>query len=72
MPELPDVVIYIEALTARVVGQPLQKIRIGNPFVIRTIDPPPQELEGRRVTGLRRMGKRIVFAFEDDCSWWST
>ncbi len=66
MPELPDVVIYIEALTARVVGQPLQKIRIGNPFVIRTIDPPPQELEGRRVTGLRRMGKRIVFAFEDD------
>jgi formamidopyrimidine-DNA glycosylase len=66
MPELPDVVIYIEALSARVVGHPLEKVRIGNPFVIRTIDPPPQALEGRRVTGLRRMGKRIVFAFEDD------
>ena len=65
MPELPDVVVYIEALTARVLGQPLDKIRIGNPFIIRTIDPPPQELEGRRVTGLRRMGKRIIFAFEN-------
>lgn len=65
MPELPDVVVYIEALTARVLGQPLEKIRIGNPFIIRTIDPPPQELEGRRVIGLRRMGKRIVLAFEN-------
>src|ERR671912_1322796 len=64
MPELPDVVIYIEALTPRVVGQPLEKLRIGNPFIIRTIEPPPSELTGRRVTALRRMGKRIVFAFE--------
>jgi formamidopyrimidine-DNA glycosylase len=66
MPELPDVVIYLEALASRVVGQRLEKIRIGNPFIIRTIDPPPQELEGLQVTGLRRMGKRIVFAFEND------
>jgi len=66
MPELPDVVIYIEALTSRLAGQRLEKIRIGNPFIIRTIDPPPQELEGRQVTALRRMGKRIVFAFEND------
>src|SRR5215212_4075478 len=66
MPELPDVVVYIEALTARVVGQPLEKIRIGNPFIIRTIDPPPQKLEGLHVRALRRMGKRIVFAFEND------
>ena len=66
MPELPDVVIYIEALTPRVVGQPLERLRIGNPFIIRTIEPPPTELEGQHVTGLRRMGKRIVFAFESD------
>ncbi|MBA3296613.1 MAG: formamidopyrimidine-DNA glycosylase, partial [Acidobacteria bacterium] len=64
MPELPDVVVYIEALMVRVGGQPLERFRIGNPFVVRTVDPPPTELEGRAVTGLRRMGKRIVFAFE--------
>lgn len=66
MPELPDVVVYIEALTPRVVGQPLERIRIGNPFVIRSIEPAPTELHGRRVLGLRRMGKRIVFGFEAD------
>ncbi|MEO5896407.1 MAG: DNA-formamidopyrimidine glycosylase family protein [Vicinamibacterales bacterium] len=66
MPELPDLVIYLEALTSRVVGQPLERIRIGNPFVIRTIEPPPQEFDGRRVAALRRMGKRIVFVFDDD------
>ena len=66
MPELPDIVVYIEALQRRVVGQPLERLRIGNPFVIRTIDPPPSDIEGSRVTGLRRMGKRIVFAFEEE------
>ena len=66
MPELPDVVVYLEALEPRVVGQPLDRLRIGNPFVIRTIEPPPSEVTGRRVLGLRRMGKRIVFAFEAD------
>ena len=66
MPELPDVVVYIEALTPRIVGQPLERVRIGNPFVIRSIDPPPSALHGRVVIGLRRMGKRIVFAFEAD------
>ena len=66
MPELPDVVVYIEALTPRVVGQPLEQLRIGNPFIIRSIEPPVTELHGRRVTALRRMGKRIVFAFEAD------
>src|SRR5688572_30100673 len=64
MPELPDIVVYIEALTPRVVGHPLERIRLGNPFIIRTIAPAPPEFEGTRVTGLRRMGKRIVFAFE--------
>lgn len=66
MPELPDIVVYLEALASRVLGHPLERIRIGNPFVIRTIEPPPQEFEGRRVSALRRMGKRIVFAFDDD------
>jgi formamidopyrimidine-DNA glycosylase len=66
MPELPDVIVYIEALTPRVVGQPLERIRLGNPFIIRTMQPAPAEFEGRRVTGLRRMGKRIVFAFDDE------
>ena len=66
MPELPDVVVYIEALTPRVMGVPLQRFRIGNPFIVRTIAPPPGAFEGRRVVGLRRLGKRIVFAFEGD------
>ena len=66
MPELPDVVIYIEALTPRVVGQPLERIRLGNPFIIRTMTPEPAEFAGRKIVALRRMGKRIVFAFEDD------
>ncbi len=66
MPELPDIVVYIEALTPRIVGQPLERLRIGNPFIVRTIDPSPAELAGRLVTGVRRMGKRIVFAFDND------
>jgi formamidopyrimidine-DNA glycosylase len=66
MPELPDITIYIEALTPRVLGQPLERLRLGNPFIVRTIEPPPAELAGRRVTGLRRLGKRIVFALEED------
>ena len=66
MPELPDVVVYLEALAPRVLGQTLEKVRLGNPFVVRTIEPAPAGLEGRRVTGLRRMGKRLVFGFEPD------
>ena len=66
VPELPDIVVYIEALAPRVVGQALERIRLGNPFIIRTIEPAPAEFEGRRVTSVRRMGKRIVFAFEED------
>src|SRR5262245_10983556 len=66
MPELPDITVYIEALSSRVVGQPLERLRIGNPFVVRTIEPEPSALAGRRVIGLRRMGKRIVFAMADD------
>jgi formamidopyrimidine-DNA glycosylase len=66
MPELPDVVVYIEALAPRVLQQPLDALRLGNPFVVRTIRPLPGDLAGRRVTGLERIGKRIVFALEGD------
>ena len=54
MPELPDVVLYIEHLAARVVGQPLERVRLATPFLIRSVDPPLREAEGRRVVGLRR------------------
>ncbi len=64
MPELPDVTIYLEALTTRILGQPLERLRVGNPFVVRTIAPPPESLAGRRVIGLRRLGKRIVIELE--------
>ncbi len=66
MPELPDIALYLEALSARVVGQPILKLRIGNPFVVRTIEPAPSEVAGRQVVALRRMGKRIVFELAGD------
>jgi formamidopyrimidine-DNA glycosylase len=66
MPELPDVELYVAALRARIVGQPLERLRIGNPFVIRTIEPAPTRVAGRIVQDVRRMGKRIVFALDDD------
>ena len=64
MPELPDIVAYIDALQARVVGRTLTRLRITSPFLLRSVDPPVEDIEGRRVTGLRRIGKRIVFAFD--------
>lgn len=66
MPELPDVVIYIERLQARVGGQVLEKVRLASPFVLRTVDPPIREAEGKRVVGFRRLGKRIVMELEAD------
>jgi formamidopyrimidine-DNA glycosylase len=66
VPELPDITVYIEALERRVLGRSLERIRVTNPFLLRTTAPPLSTLEGRRVIGLRRMGKRIVFGFEDD------
>jgi formamidopyrimidine-DNA glycosylase len=66
MPELPDVTVYIEALTERVLNQPIQKIRIGSPFVLRSFDPPISAAEGKKILALRRLGKRIVFALEGD------
>ncbi len=66
MPELPDVAAYISALSARIVGQPLLKITIAKPFVLRTIAPPVGELEGKTVLELRRVGKRIAVRFGED------
>jgi len=65
MPELPDITVYIEALTTRVVGQPLERVRIAKPFLLRSVDPPISVANGKRVTGVRRMGKRIVLELED-------
>jgi len=66
MPELPDVVVYIEALERRVVGRTLERVRLLSPFVLRTAVPPIASAEGRRVLGLRRIGKRIVLALEGE------
>ena len=66
MPELPDVVIYIEALAKRIVGQRLEAVRIRSPFVLRTFDPPLESANGRIVHRLRRLGKRICIGLEDD------
>ena len=65
MPELPDVTIYLEALQPRVVGQPLERVRLASPFILRSVEPPIAALIGRRVEELRRLGKRIVFCFAD-------
>ena len=64
MPELPDIVVYLESIERAVGGQPLQALRISSPFLVRSVDPPVSALEGRRLEGLRRIGKRIVFIFE--------
>ena len=66
MPEFPDVTVYIEALTERVLDQPIHRIRIGSPFVLRSFDPPIRAAEGKRILALRRIGKRIVFELQDD------
>ena len=66
MPELPDVTVYLEALAARVLGTTLRRIRLASPFVLRSVTPPPSDLEGLKVVGLRRIGKRLVLAFERD------
>ena len=66
MPELPDISAYLTALVSRVVGQPLQQIRLASPFLLRTVLPPLKNAEGRTVTELRRIGKRIAIGLEGD------
>src|SRR5580658_2530786 len=64
MPELPDITAYLTALTPRVVGQPLEQLRIASPLLLRTAVPPIHSIEGKTVRSLRRLGKRIVFVFD--------
>lgn len=66
MPELPDITVYIEALTGRVVGQPIEKIFLKSPFLLRSVEPPLSAAQGRVVRGIRRLGKRIVFDLGDE------
>jgi formamidopyrimidine-DNA glycosylase len=63
MPELPDIALYLDALSRRIVGTPLEAIELRNAFVLRTVEPPITLLPGRVVRGLRRLGKRIVIDF---------
>ena len=66
MPELPDIAAYISALEPRIVAQPIQHIRLANPFLLRTVQPPLEDTEGRTVRQLRRIGKRIAMGLEGD------
>jgi formamidopyrimidine-DNA glycosylase len=68
MPELPDVVVYVECLERRVVGETLERVRLSSPFTLRSVDPPLGEVEGRRVSGVSRLGKRIVLALTEELS----
>src|SRR5687768_12532403 len=64
MPELPDIVVYLDCLRPRVQGQRLERARVKSPFLLRSVDPPLSAAEGAEVLALRRLGKRLVFAFE--------
>ena len=66
MPELPDIVVYIEALEKRILGQALEHVRVASPFLLRTVDPPITSVEGKAVVQLRRIGKRICIGLEGD------
>ncbi|HMD02909.1 MAG TPA: DNA-formamidopyrimidine glycosylase family protein, partial [Candidatus Baltobacteraceae bacterium] len=66
MPELPDIAAYIGALEARILGRPLERVRLASPFLLRTAQPAPSDFEGRPVRELRRVGKRIALGFDDD------
>jgi formamidopyrimidine-DNA glycosylase len=66
VPELPDVELYLHALGARILNQPLERIRIASPFLVRSFEPAIEQAHGKAVTGLRRLGKRLVWELEDD------
>jgi formamidopyrimidine-DNA glycosylase len=66
VPELPDIVVYVESLERRIAGQVLEQLRLLSPFILRTAVPPVSEVLGKRVIGVRRLGKRIVLALEDE------
>lgn len=66
MPEFPDVEVYVEHVSTRVVGQVLERLELTSPFILRTVEPKPTDFEGREVVDVRRLGKRIVLGFEDE------
>jgi len=66
MPELPDITVYVERTAERLVGQVLRQLRLASPFVLRTALPPIAEAEGRRISGVERLGKRVVLALEGE------
>jgi formamidopyrimidine-DNA glycosylase len=66
MPELPDLTVYIEALERRIVGQPIVKIRLASPFVLRSVAPSVAEVTGKKVRSIERLGKRLIFVLDDD------
>jgi len=66
VPELPDILAYLAALEPRVVGKRLERVRLKSPFLLRSIEPPVSEAEGRRAVGIRRLGKRIVFELDNN------
>jgi formamidopyrimidine-DNA glycosylase len=66
VPELPDITVYVEALNRRVAGARLEDVRLKSPFLLRSVDPPISALKGKEVREVRRLGKRIVFAFDDE------
>jgi len=66
LPEYPDITLYIEHLRSRISNEPLEEVRFASPFFLRSVDVPIGATKGKRVVELRRLGKRIVFALEDD------
>jgi len=66
VPELPDVTVYVEALRSRIEGQVLRDLKISSPFVLRSVEPPISAAAGRTITGIERLGKRIVIGLEGD------
>ena len=66
MPELPDVLLYIECLKPRIAGQPLERVRLASPFVLRSVSPPISAINGKNIRGLRGLGKQIILEFEDE------
>src|SRR5215469_8653505 len=66
MPELPDITAYIAAIESRILGQTLERVRLGSVFLLRTVDPPLSAVEGKNVTALRRIGKRIAIGVDGD------
>jgi formamidopyrimidine-DNA glycosylase len=66
MPELPDILLYLHALRPRIVGHHIRAVRVASPFLLRSVDPPLSSVEGRRIVGLHRLGKRIAIEAEDE------